>query len=205
MQQTVYTIGHSTHDLERFIALLKLHNITALCDVRSQPYSRTNPQFNREELKQHLRDSGIAYVFLGKELGARSADRSCYENGKVRYGKISGTKLFHKGVERIREGMKKYRLVLMCAEKEPLECHRTVLVARQLDARGLEVQHIHADGSLESHDQAVNRLVSQLNLPEKDMFRSRDEVVADAYRMQEDRIAYAPGKADASIFRAGAT
>src|SRR5208282_1520645 len=110
MPDTVFTIGHSTHTQERFISLLSLHGITALCDVRSKPYSRMNPQFNREELKRSLRERGIDYVFLGKELGARSEDPACYEHGKVLYDRLARTDLFRLGLERVQKGMKDYRL-----------------------------------------------------------------------------------------------
>ena len=190
MQQTVFTIGHSTHPQERLIGLLTQHGITALCDVRSKPYSRMNPQFNREELKDALKVTGIAYVFLGKELGARSEDPSCYEEGKVQYDRLAHTELFQQGLQRIQEGMKKYRIALMCAEKEPLECHRTILVARYLAALDLDVQHIHANGKLESHAEALRRLSRLVGLPEEDMFRSPEDIQADAYRRQENRIAY---------------
>jgi uncharacterized protein (DUF488 family) len=86
--------------------------------------------------------------------------------------------------------MEAFRLALMCAEKEPLECHRTVLVARSLELRGVPVQHIHADGRLETHCDLLNRLIRQLSLPECDMFRTHEDVVLDAYRMQESRIAH---------------
>lgn len=203
MQEAVFTIGHSTHPQERFIALLHQHGITALCDVRSKPYSRVNPQFNREELRQSLRACGIVYVFLGKELGARSEDPACYVQGRVQYDRLAHTELFRYGLERVQEGMKKYRLALMCAEKEPLECHRTILVARHLAALGLDVRHIHADGRLESHADALSRLARMLNLPEHDMFRSREELLEDAYRRQEERIAYESSPAvpaDAATF-----
>ena len=190
MQQTVFTIGHSTHTLERFLALLKLHDITALADVRSKPYSPRNPQFDREELKQQLLEAGIAYVFRGRELGARSADPSCYQHGRVQYGRLALTELFRQGLDRVQEGMNKYRLALMCAEKEPLECHRTVLVARHLAALGIPVQHILADGRPESHADLLERLMRQLGLPESDLFRSHEDVISDAYTIQESRVAY---------------
>jgi len=190
VQQTVFTIGHSTHRQEYFLNLLLQHGITALCDVRSTPYSRVNPQFNREELKQALKASGIAYVFLGKELGARSDDPSCYEDGKVQYDRLTHTELFQQGIQRVQDGMQNYRVVLMCAEKEPLECHRTILVARQLSAQNLDVQHIHANGNLESHVGALKRLARLLNLPQGDMFSQTEEAFADVYKRQEERIAY---------------
>jgi uncharacterized protein (DUF488 family) len=190
VRNTVFTIGHSTHPQGHFIDLLQRHGITALCDVRSTPYSRVNPQFNREELRDSLQACGIRYVFLGKELGARSEDPACYEHGKVRYDHLAQTELFRHGLERVQKGTKQFRLALMCAEKEPLECHRAILIARHLEAIGLTVQHIQADGQLESHTEALRRLIHQLNLPEGDMFRTHTDVIADAYRLQEERIAY---------------
>jgi len=176
--------------------LLKLHNITAVGDVRSKPYSRMNPQFNREGLKKRLGNSGVSYVFLGRELGARSEDSSCYEDGRVQYGRLAATDLFRRGLDRVQEGMKSYRLALMCAEKEPLECHRAVLVGRHLSTLGIPVQHILADGGLESQADLVDRLRRQLDLPEYDLFRSSDDVLSDAYRIQESRIAPAAPAAE---------
>ncbi len=161
-----------------------------LGDVRSKPYSRMNPQFNRAELECALRPRGIDYRFLGRELGARSEDPSCYEHGKVRYDFLAQSGPFRQGIELVREHMKEDRITLMCAEKEPLECHRTILIARHLAVDGTDVQHIHADGRLESHKAALDRLLQLLRLPEYDLFRSHEEVLEEAYRRQEDRIAY---------------
>ena len=194
MQVTVFTIGHSTHTQEHFMSLLLLHGITALGDVRSKPYSRFNPQFNREELQHALRANGIEYRFLGKELGGRSEDPACYEDGKIRYDRLAETDMFKYGLKRVLSGMKQgLRIALMCAEGEPLECHRTILVARHLVALDVEVQHIHANGKLESHVDALNRLAQLLNVPEDHLFRSREELLADAYSIQEERIAYEAG------------
>jgi uncharacterized protein (DUF488 family) len=191
MQNTVFTIGHSTHPQERFIALLLQHGITALCDVRSKPYSRMNPQFNREELNEVLLAQGIEYRFLGKELGARSDDPNCYENGKVQYDRLAETELFKYGLKRVLRGMRDdFRIALMCAEKEPLECHRTILVARHLVALGVTIEHILVDGNLENHDAALIRLAKMINLREPDLVHSREQLLADAYRKQGERIAY---------------
>jgi uncharacterized protein (DUF488 family) len=150
-----------------------------------------NPQFNREVLEQALAAHGIAYRFLGKELGARSDDPTCYEAGKVQYTRLAETELFKHGVKRVIRGLKEdFRIALMCAEKEPLECHRTILVARHLAAVGLNVEHILADGRLESHAAALSRLARIHSLPEEDMFRSREDLLAEAYSRQEERIAY---------------
>lgn len=192
MDDTVYTVGHSTHSAARFLDLLRQRDITAIGNVRSNPYSRFNPQFNREALEETLRDAAIRYIFLGKELGARSDDASCYQDGKVQYGRIARTELFRQGVEQVLDGIRKgLRVALMCAEADPIECHRTILVGRHLAALAIQVQHIHADGSVECHSAALDRLADKLRLPERDLFRTREDVLEDAYRLQGDRIAYA--------------
>src|SRR4051812_3837741 len=108
MDKTVFTVGHSTHTQERFIELLSMHAITAVCDVRSTPFSRVNPQFNRKELKKALSAHDIEYVFLGKELGARSEDADCYVNGKVQYDRLAHTDSFKLGIQRVQKGMQSF-------------------------------------------------------------------------------------------------
>ncbi len=186
----VFTVGHSTHSAEVFVALLHQHGIEALADVRSSPFSRFNPQFNRENLERSLKENGIRYVFLGKELGARSDDRSCYDHGQVQYARLAQTDLFRSGLDRVLQGAARYRVALMCAEKEPLECHRTILVAKALAERGKPVQHIHADGHLETHEAAMERLLEMTGVPKEDLFRTREELLADALQKQEAKIAY---------------
>lgn len=190
MNDVLYTLGHSTHTAEKVIELLRQHGVTAVADVRSQPYSRMNPQFNREAFCSRLKDAGIAYVFLGRELGARSEDRACYENGKVQYDRLARTPLFAAGLERILCGMRTQTIALMCAEKDPLTCHRAILVCRHLAKRGVKIAHILGDGRLESHDDAVSRLLRELELLESDLFRSRDQVVDEAYARRGQQIAY---------------
>jgi len=194
MPAIIFTIGHSNHSPEHFLALLRQHAVSALCDVRSHPYSQRYPQFNREELKESLRPHDIKYVFLGKELGARSEDPSCYDRGKISYERLAQTSLFRQGLDRVQEGAKTHRVAIMCAEKEPTECHRTILVARHLAACGLEIHHILADGMIETHSDALRRMANHLNLRanELHLFCSPDDLLNEAYRLQEQRIAYEP-------------
>jgi uncharacterized protein (DUF488 family) len=199
MREAVFTIGHSTQPQDQLIALLQEHGIQALGDVRSAPYSRVNPQFNREELTLALGAHGIRYVFLGKELGARSEDPTCYENGKIRYDCLARTGLFRYGLQRIQKGMKKYKLAIMCAERDPIECHRGILIARHLVELGLGVQHILGNGSLEGHSDAMARLTGMLNLSQPHMFYSPEELLADAYRRQEERIAFDSSHSEAAV------
>ena len=173
MSGTVFTIGHSTHPIEHFTGLLRRHDITAVGDVRATPYSRMNPQYNRENLQRSLRALDFTYVYLGHELGARPD-----------YEQVAKTPLFQSGLDRVQEGMRRFRLALMCAEKEPGECHRTLLVSRRLAERGVEVQHILADGRLESHGSVMARVREELGLPESDLLRSAAEMIDEVYRRQ---------------------
>lgn len=190
--QELYTIGHSTHATERFIDLLKMHRVTAVGDVRSSPYSRFNPQFNRETLQKELKENGIAYVYLGKELGPRSDDPECFQDGRVSYSLLAKTPLFQEGLERVRKGMQAYRISLLCAEKDPVTCHRTILVCRHLRDPNVRIRHILEDGSLEENDDAVKRLLKLLKMPESDLFTSEAEMVEKAYDRQGEKIAFIP-------------
>lgn len=186
----ILTIGHSNHPIERFVDLLRRNGVTALADVRSAPFSRFNPQFNKDTLQKLMKNAGIAYIFLGKELGARSNDRSCYENGRVQYDRLAKTEVFRSGIARVRKGAQEYRVALMCAEKEPLECHRTLLVAKALEREGEAVMHIHADGHLERHADAMRRLLEITGMPRGDMFHSEADLMEEASRRQEAKVAY---------------
>jgi uncharacterized protein (DUF488 family) len=177
--------------MEKLLGLLAAHEITAVADVRSHPFSRFNPQFNRENLKADLKSAGLSYVFLGRELGARPEDPSCYVDGKVQYGLLAGTPLFQEGIKRLGEGAARYRIAVLCAEKDPLTCHRAILVCRRLAAIEIAAQHILEDGQLESHDAALSRLLSELGSGESDLFRSREEMIVDAYEQRGKQIAFA--------------
>ena len=130
----IYTVGHSNHPIDRFLSLLTANGITAVADVRSKPFSRRFPQFNKERLAASLSEHGIAYVYLGKELGARP---------------VAETLLFKQGIDRVLTGAETFRVALMCAEKNPADCHRSLLVSPALEQRGASIAHILADGSVE--------------------------------------------------------
>ena len=188
----MFTVGHSNHSLEAFLALLQQHDVEEVADVRSSPYSRYVPHFNKNVLEGTLQKAGIAYVYLGWELGGRPADPSCYdENGQVMYDRVADTDLFNDALDLVKRTDNDHRIALMCAEKEPLECHRTLLVARALAAGGVSVEHILADGGLESYNAAIDRLLYAFKLPlNGDMFRTRDDVVAEALTLQAKKVAY---------------
>ena len=189
MPSDIFTIGHSSQSGAAFLHRLRRHAITAVADVRSSPFSRHNPQFNREELRGVLQAEGICYVFLGNQLGGRSGDDWCTVNNRIRYDLLAQTDSFRTGIARVIEGAESFRIALMCAEKDPLDCHRTILVARELTKRGRSVQHILIDGSLETHRDAISRLIAQSGLLSQELFRSSEDAINEAYARQEDRIA----------------
>lgn len=186
----VHTVGHSTHSADALLALLAAHRINAIADVRSAPYSRFQPHYNREPLQGLLRDRGIHYVFLGDALGGRSRSAADYEDGRVVYARLAKSAAFQVGIDRLVTGATHYRIAVLCAEKEPLECHRTLLVARELDRRGCPVAHIHGDGAVESHDQAMSRLMEMHGIAGDSLFDTREQLIQHACDLQEKRIAY---------------
>lgn len=204
MPRPIHTIGHSNHEAEAFAELLVRHRIEAVVDVRSSPFSRFAPQFNRDPLAADLRGRGIHYLFLGRELGARREERECYVEGQARYALIAGTRLFREGIERVRSGAESRSIALMCAEKDPVTCHRMILVGRALRRAGAELAHVLEDGSVESNADAEDRLLDLLDLPRGDLFRSREELVEEAYERQGSRIAWSGPGEPGSVEGAGA-
>lgn len=145
----VWTVGHSNHRIERFLDLLRTAGVTAIADIRSAPYSRRVPHFNREPLRAALAEAGIAYVWLGDALGGKRGDAP-----------MPPPDVVDAALDRLADGAVRYRLALMCAEADPARCHRARLVAPMLTARGLAIRHLRADGSLEDHEAVVARIAA---------------------------------------------
>jgi uncharacterized protein (DUF488 family) len=176
--QAVYTIGHSNHPIERFIALLQLHEVTLVADVRTLPASHFQPQFSRAALTRALEAKGIAYLFLGRELGGRP-------RGEERdYECMAEAPAFAEGILCVREEALCQHVALLCAERDPMNCHRALLVSRALARGGLPVIHIHYDGSTETHEAFEVRLLQSANLAEDDLLEPREARLARAYRLR---------------------
>ncbi|ACZ39261.1 DUF488 family protein [Sphaerobacter thermophilus] len=147
---TIYTIGHSNQPAADLIALLDQHQIAVLIDVRSAPYSRYSPQFNREALRDTLSRAGIRYVFAGEYLGGRPADPACYDDlGHVDYQRIARQAFYVTGIDRLIDYACAARTAIMCSEEDPNQCHRHKLIAQTLLSRGFTVLHIRGDGRIE--------------------------------------------------------
>lgn len=194
-QRLIYTVGHSTQSIEEFIEQLQRHQIQLVADVRSQPYSRRYPHFSREALQKSLSMADIRYLFLGRELGARRDEPQCYVLGQASYQEIAKLPNFVRGIERLLEGTDRHRIALTCAEHDPLTCHRTILVCRELRQRDVTIRHILRGGGLEEHAQAERRLIEEElgSRDQAELFTRSDDtelLVERAYTARADRIAY---------------
>ena len=179
----VFSVGHSNHDWSTFKRLLETADIGAIADVRSSPASRL-PHFNRSALKVRLNASGIAYVFLGLELGGRPRG-----GGPPDYEVMAASPLFAEGIEQVEQMAPRTRLALMCSEHDPLTCHRCLLVGRRLVERGGTVAHILRDGTVEPNEHTEDRLLSLTRRKERDLFAPRADRIAASYRTHGLKIA----------------
>jgi uncharacterized protein (DUF488 family) len=182
----LYTIGHSNHEPEALLELLHGAGVTAVADVRSSPFSRRLPQFNRTTLEAFLRRHGIAYVFLGDELGGRPVSVELYHpEGWADYECMRQTAGFQLGIERVRRGLESHTIALLCSEEDPMDCHRALMIAPALKELGLPPRHLRKDGRVETTQQFEQRLQAETGLGS--LF---PESLAEAYRVMNRRKAY---------------
>ncbi len=186
----LYSIGHSNHRTEHLIGLLRLHGIQTVADVRSVPYSRHHPQFSREAFERTLTAQGFSYVFLGKELGGLRQERECYHQHQVDYEKVATLPVFQEGLRKLVDLTSSMKVVMLCAEQDPLACHRALLIARHVRGFVGEVLHIFRNGNVETHAQIEERLLRDYAQQESDLFVTREELLEEVYRKRAKEIAY---------------
>ncbi|CAN5915031.1 hypothetical protein BH11PSE3_BH11PSE3_31930 [soil metagenome] len=177
----IKTIGHSNHPIEQFVALLKAGGVETVVDVRSMPYSRRFPQFGRERLAHSLAAAGILYRYEGAALGGKPGDGAGYDALAERHD-------FKEALTRLIAASAESMLCLMCAEKQPTDCHRTVLLSRRLAERGMAIEHLLADGRQENHAAVEDRLLAAAGERELDLFsptEDRTQRLARAYTARE--------------------
>jgi hypothetical protein len=194
------SVGHSNHDWPAFVALLRGASVTTLADVRSRPYSRRHPYFNKGPLEDGLREHGIAYVFLGNLLGGRPASDALYDDeGRVDYERVRRTAEFQRGLEQLTGGLLGPTIAFLCSEEDPLDCHRGLMIAPALAARGLTPSHLRKDGSLETNEAMEARLLRETGAGAgllDGLFAAmlsaedRQALLAEAYRRMARRKAY---------------
>jgi uncharacterized protein (DUF488 family) len=169
----ILTVGHSDHPLEHFLSLLKLHSVDVIADTRSYPYSNFAPQYDQELLREALLNARFQYVHLGRELGGRPKGNQYYDlDGHVLYGKVADSDEFKTGIARLEQGIRKYHVALLCAEENPANCHRRLLIGRVLLRGGIAIEHIRGDGRLQSETE-LSQLLSA-SRPQMDLFKETE-------------------------------
>ena len=192
---SLFTIGHSSLELDQFLRILIARDVKVLCDVRSRPGSFRFPQFNREPLEACLASAGIQYEFLGDTLGGRPSDPGAYhDDGIVNYEERRKAKDFRAGIDRALELYAASNIALMCAEEDPLQCHRFLMICPALLDRGATPVHIRRGGELESQRVAEDRLLKLHDLTAFDsgslFISERDVALQDALRRQAQEFAF---------------
>ena len=194
----IYTVGHSTISSALFLDIIKKFGISCVVDVRSTPFSRYAPQYNKDEIMHFLRNNDIQYVFMGDEFGARRDDRTLYSSfGYLDFERTRNSKLFLQGIERIKKGLENgFTIALMCTEKRAIDCHRSILIGKGLADNGFEVLHIDHEYKtmtqselekvlLRAYFSEVNMFADQLGEP-----LSQEEMVEEAYRRKNKEIGF---------------
>jgi uncharacterized protein (DUF488 family) len=184
------SVGHSNHELETFLNLLEKAGVTAVADVRSHPHSRRLPHFNGPELAAALRGRGIHYVFLGDQLGGRPEDPDLYdEQGQVVYERVRTTEPFRRGLERLRAGLERFVVAMLCSEGDPLDCHRGLMITPALLEQGIAPGHLRTDGTIESTPEMEERLLEAVGRenPLEGLFADQ---WTEEDRVQELAVAY---------------
>ena len=204
----IFTIGHSTHSSEYFLELLQAHNIDTVIDVRSTPASSYNPQFNKDTLQSFLKQNYIKYMHFGDEFGARQTDESILDDeGCVDFELFRKTYQFQSGIERVDIGISKgFKIALMCAEGNPLECHRFSMISVYLEEIGITVKHILKDKSIilnkELEDELLKKYEKKIPVPtlsEPDV--DKTEQLKNAYKLHNKEIGWRSGNSEQNVVR----
>jgi len=186
----LFSIGHSNIPAERFIGLLRHASVYAIADVRSTPFSRRFPWFSGKNLATTLAQHGMTYLAYGDALGGRPRDATLYRDGVADYEAMARQPDFQIGLDRLLADAARSRVCLMCAEREPLDCHRCLLVSRSLAERGLTIGHILHDGTVEPHAATEQRLLALTGASDDLFVTGQDERLAAAYRRRARAVAY---------------
>jgi len=200
IRNQLLSIGHSNLEIDRFVQLLQASGVTAIADVRSQPFSKWLPWTNRSHLEQALVDHEIHYHFLGDQLGGRPQSTEVYDSdGRVNYERVKATAAFQRGLVCLAQALENSRLAMLCSEEDPIDCHRGLLIAPAMKEQGFAAMHIRGDGSLESQADFEARLIDITGagsglldglFADSLSTEDHDQILAEAYRVQSQRKAF---------------
>lgn len=186
----LFTIGHSALPIDEFTGLLTNAGVKIVCDVRSSPFSRFAPQFNSQPLERKLAQAAISYKFLGKALGGRIDISSCYVNGRIDYSLVEKTGLFKNGVAELLRIAQDAPTAIMCSEKDPLNCHRYLLISKHLRSNNITISHILHSGKVEENSETESRLFRETKVQNADLFEDSSTLLEKAYRVQSEKVSF---------------
>lgn len=196
----IYTIGHSNYTMERLIDMLEYYNINCVVDIRGTPYSKYNIQFDKETIRYTLTNAGFVYIYMGKELAAKRIRKNSYNNeGYSNFEEVIKEEEFKRGVERLRNGCEKgYKIILLGAMQDPIRCHRSILVGRELVKNDFDVKHILDDYSIVTQDDIeemlLNKYFSNRNqITIEDLTGNslnNEEMINEGYKLANREIGY---------------
>lgn len=193
----LYSIGHSKHEFNKFLKMLKDNNIDYLLDVRSSPFSKYAETYNKDNLKDLLDQNGIVYWHMGGYFGARPEEKELYtQENYLDFEKVRAGKKFQDGVKSVLTGLNEGKnIVLMCTERDPMDCHRAIMVSKGFLDAGVNVKHILPDGSIETQKELENRMLEkyfpyggQLSFIESET--TEQERLEMCYRKRNKEIGY---------------
>ena len=171
-----FTLGHSNHAAETWLALVRQHHIEVVVDTRSSPYSKYAPHFDKELMQRSLEQAGVRYLFLGAELGGRPANPDYYDaSGHVLYSRLRDDARFKAAIARLEDGMERFRVALVCGEEDPAHCHRRLLIGRVLNERGHTMLHIRGDGRIETDETVAAASGKSLVGVQRELFAEIEE------------------------------
>lgn len=194
----VFTIGYTSFEIDKFIQILKKFNITCLIDVRSFPKSSYYKYFDDNNLSRLLKENNILYRNYKEEFGARQENKDFYnKDGYLDFNVFANSEQFNQGIDKIKKAQAMgYVVCLMCAEKDPINCHRTILIARNLDKKGFEVEHILATQETCSQKDIDKRLLDDFfpNRQQISLFAdnnlSEEEQIEKSYQLKNQEIGF---------------
>lgn len=202
----IFTIGHSNYSADKLLEMLHVFNIDSVVDIRGTPYSKYNVQFNKETIRQTLINNGYKYIYMAKEFAVQREDKSLYtKEGYADFEKVVDDKDFLNGIERLRVGCKKgYRIALMGAMQDPINCHRCILIGKPLRKAGFNIKHILDDYSLASQEEMEERLLEKYYSNRNQLTfetllgtePSKEDRIKECYRLSNREIGYRVEKID---------